>query len=120
MDTEKFKARLQEIEKELVAQINEAQEAVRETGDADVQDSGDVSVDDHIRDEQLTEADADSDQLTQVRDALQRIEDGTYGACVVDGKPIEEKRLEAMPWTPYCLEHQQQREDAEGLETPSL
>jgi len=28
----------------------------------------------------------------------------------VDGEPIDEKRLEAMPWTPYCLKHQQLRE----------
>jgi RNA polymerase-binding transcription factor DksA len=31
---------------------------------------------------------------------------------VVDGAPIEEKRLEAVPWTPYCLKHQQLLEGA--------
>ena len=51
--------------------------------------------------------------LEHIRDALQRIEDGTFGRCVVDGEPIEKKRLEAVPWTPYCLKHQEQ------LEAPS-
>jgi RNA polymerase-binding transcription factor len=55
-----------------------------------------------------------------VRDALQRIEDGTFGKCIVDGGPIEEKRLEAIPWTPYCLKHERQNELSEPLETPSL
>ncbi|HJW01324.1 MAG TPA: TraR/DksA C4-type zinc finger protein, partial [Arthrobacter sp.] len=41
----------------------------------------------------------------QVEAALQRISDGSYGVCEVCGKPIAEGRLEARPWTPYCLEH---------------
>ena len=45
--------------------------------------------------------------LNQVRDALARIENGTYGHCLADGGPIDTKRLEAIPWTPYCLKHQE-------------
>jgi len=41
-----------------------------------------------------------------VEEALARIDAGTYGLCVVDGESIDAKRLEAMPWTPYCLKHQ--------------
>lgn len=29
----------------------------------------------------------------------------TYGICIVDGEPIDEGRLEAVPWTPYCRKH---------------
>lgn len=36
-------------------------------------------------------------QLNEVRAALQRIEDGTYGTCEISGKPIERDRLEANP-----------------------
>lgn len=36
--------------------------------------------------------------LTEVEQALQRIEQGTYGKCVDCGNPIPEKRLEAIPW----------------------
>jgi len=36
--------------------------------------------------------------LTEVLQALKRIDDGTYGLCVVCGNPIPEKRLEAIPW----------------------
>ena len=36
-------------------------------------------------------------QLNEVKDALKRIENGTYGICEVSGKEIERKRLEANP-----------------------
>ena len=36
--------------------------------------------------------------LTEVLQALKRIDDGRYGICVACGSPIPEKRLEAIPW----------------------
>ncbi len=48
--------------------------------------------------------------LTEVEDALKRIEDGTYGFCVVCGKYIPEKRLEALPWASRCVKDQAQLE----------
>lgn len=43
--------------------------------------------------------------LEQIEAALLRIANGSYGLCAVCGKPIAEGRLEARPWTPYCIEH---------------
>jgi DnaK suppressor protein len=51
-------------------------------------------------------------QLEQVEAALQRIEDGSYGMCAVDGKPIAEERLRAVPWATLCIEHQRAREQS--------
>ena len=48
--------------------------------------------------------------LTEVEDALKRIENGTYGKCVVCGQPIPEKRLEAIPWAARCVKDQEQLE----------
>ena len=36
--------------------------------------------------------------LTEVLQALKRIDDGRYGMCIACGSPIPEKRLEAIPW----------------------
>lgn len=36
--------------------------------------------------------------LIEVQNALDRILNGTYGICITCGKPIPEKRLEAIPW----------------------
>jgi RNA polymerase-binding transcription factor DksA len=43
--------------------------------------------------------------LDQVEAALARIADGTYGTCAVCGEAIAEGRLEARPWTPFCIKH---------------
>lgn len=49
-------------------------------------------------------------QLTLVRVALERLKEGTFGECLHCGNPIGEKRLEALPWTPYCIECQEKVE----------
>ncbi|WP_149586976.1 TraR/DksA family transcriptional regulator [Tabrizicola flagellatus] len=41
-------------------------------------------------------------EISQIRAALRRIEDGSYGFCVRCGEPIAEARLDALPWTPLC------------------
>lgn len=41
-------------------------------------------------------------EITQIRAALNRIEEGSYGDCVRCGEPIAEARLDALPWTPLC------------------
>ena len=48
--------------------------------------------------------------LQEVESALERIEDGTYGRCVVCGQPILEKRLEAVPWAARCVKDEEQLE----------
>jgi RNA polymerase-binding transcription factor DksA len=44
--------------------------------------------------------------LVEIEAALQRIEDGTYGICEGCGKPIDEGRLAAIPWTRLCIDDQ--------------
>lgn len=42
--------------------------------------------------------------VVEIEQALQRIEDGTYGICVMMGTPIGKARLDAKPWAKYCIE----------------
>ncbi|MEY2641213.1 MAG: hypothetical protein RL150_606 [Candidatus Parcubacteria bacterium] len=44
-------------------------------------------------------------QLIDVRDALAKIEQGTYGTCEVSGDAIEHERLEANPAARTCVAH---------------
>lgn len=44
-------------------------------------------------------------RLTEVRAALKRIDDGTYGDCAACGKPIGWERLMARPYARTCVEH---------------
>lgn len=119
MDVQPLKKRLLELETSLANRITREHRNALAQDRQEPGDVADASVADENEDEAFTEADADALQLQQVRDALRRIDDGTFGRCVVDGKPIEPKRLEAEPWTPYCLEHQQRAEQG-SRPTPTL
>lgn len=48
-----------------------------------VQDAGGASVADETTSEEFTEAEHNADVLQQVRDSLGRVEDGTFGRCLV-------------------------------------
>jgi DnaK suppressor protein len=51
--------------------------------------------------------DRESQLLRNIRAALARMDEGTYGICVRCEKPISPKRLAAVPWTPFCIECQE-------------
>ena len=55
---------------------------------------------------------AAGDQRVQVVAALQRLEDGAYGACIDCGKQIPSARLEARPEAARCVEDQAKAEAA--------
>jgi RNA polymerase-binding protein DksA len=43
--------------------------------------------------------------LTEINEALERIDEGTYGICPGTGQPIGVARLRARPWAKYCIEY---------------
>jgi len=43
-----------------------------------------------------------AEELSQVVAALRRVEDGSYGSCEDCGEAIDERRLRALPATPFC------------------
>lgn len=120
MNTDQYKQRLLAMEEELSSRMKRAGATAREPADDSTSDAGDESVNNERKEEQLWKVDTDRTMLSQVQDALERIENGTFGNCLADGEPIDEKRLEAMPWTPYCLAHQQELEKSEPRRTATL
>ena len=51
--------------------------------------------------------DRESNLLRNVRSALSRIADGSYGTCLHCEEDISPKRLNAVPWTAYCIRCQE-------------
>ncbi len=58
----------------------------------------------------LSLSDGDREKLLLIDEALKRLEHGEFGVCQVCGKDIGMKRLEAIPWTPYCIDDQEKAE----------
>ena len=112
MDLERYHRQLVAKERELAARLEQPGAAAPEPGDQSVRDDGDESVRNQAQEEELRDAEADWTVLNQVRDALTRIENGTYGLCLVDGEPIDARRLDAIPWAAYCRKHQELMEQA--------
>jgi DnaK suppressor protein len=51
--------------------------------------------------------DRESNLLRNVRSALRRIEEGTYGICARCEEEISPKRLNAVPWAQFCISCQE-------------
>ena len=43
--------------------------------------------------------------LREIDEAIERVDQGTYGVCLGTGKPIDKARLRARPWAKYCIEY---------------
>jgi DnaK suppressor protein len=117
---EQYKRRLLELEKQLSDRLLHEEQSGREHTFDVPADSGDASLADEANSEEFTRAELDATILKQVRDALRRIDEGTFGRCAVDGGPIEEMRLQTVPWTPYCFKHQKLLEAASRQRAPTL
>ena len=120
MNIHHYQERLLDLEKTLSARIGRETDQGRGEFIDSAHDVGDASVADEAASENFIEAERAADVLKQVHDALGRVNDGTFGTCIVDGGPIEAERLEALPWTPYCLKHAQRLEAAAPSRTPTM
>lgn len=115
IDTEKFKGKLQEevarLEKDLstIGRINPDNPQDWEAVPGDVNEH---AADPNKRADNIEEFEARTATLKELeislketKDALGRIEKGTYGVCEVSGEQIEEDRLEANPSARTCKKH---------------
>jgi len=73
--------------------------ATRDVSDLlDDDGASEVDVEDSLHLQAQAEARAQA-----IDEALQRVEDGSYGTCITCGSSISGERLDALPATPYCV-----------------
>ena len=70
-------------------------------------DPVDLAVRNYSKNVMLAVSENESRQVTMITEALERIADKEYGACQNCEKPINPKRLNAVPWARYCLNCQE-------------
>jgi DnaK suppressor protein len=108
-----FKYRLQQMERELLANAGETTEHLRET--VIVPDPADRATIEEEHALELRTRDRERKLLKKVQAALARIESGEYGYCEETGDPIGIPRLLARPTATLSLEAQQRREMKQKL-----
>jgi DnaK suppressor protein len=118
---EHFRRLLLEQLRRSTEHIRTEQAAALEMSDEDVKDSVDLSVLDLNREIIFRLGERDSQVVADIDQALLRMKEGTYGICGRCGKPIDERRLEAIPTARYDAPCQTAIESANGEEDmPSL
>lgn len=104
LDIAHFRTRLEARRSELEA-LQDMSSQSRGAVELDQTSVGRVSRIDAIQQQQMALASdrQRAEELNRIDAALQRIEDGSYGECLVCEDPIAEKRLEFDPSIPTCI-----------------
>lgn len=82
----------------------------REGAKDDGRDAYDVASEERDREISYLLSDRDRSKLQSIDQALERIEQGTYGICESCDAEITPERLKAMPFTRLCVQCQSERE----------
>jgi DnaK suppressor protein len=111
-----YRDRLLEQREGLFRQVTEAEMSSRERDLEATQDPADMAANAYTKELLISMSANDRRLLASIDEALQRIETGGFGECVNCGEPVQEKRLEAVPWARFCLKCQDLQE--RGLLNP--
>ena len=118
-DREFFKRLLLEYRRALVGDLNHLEEGAlrRSKGNAatlDISNFADLGSDYFEQDFAIGLIENSEVTMREINQALQRLEDGTYGVCGEAGEPIGRDRLKALPWARLCIECQRKHEEEEA------
>ena len=111
------KKRLEQFRKKLEARQQELRRVVANTElagrSADVetaQDIADKAASSYTKEFLFSQSNNERQLLHEVESALGRLREGEFGNCVSCGKEVNPKRLEAVPWTRFCIDCQEKLE----------
>jgi DnaK suppressor protein len=85
----------------------------RETIAEDTLDPADEAVMSYQKEFLFSQGTHRHEQLTMVKDAIRRLKEGEFGECQHCSNEIGAKRLEAVPWSRYCIACQEKIENGE-------
>jgi DnaK suppressor protein len=101
--------------------VGDDQAAAIDAADDGAKESADLSLRDVIEELALKLGERESQMVADVDQALMRMDEGSYGLCVNCGKPIDERRLEAVPTARYDAICQAEIEESNGKnERPTI
>ena len=78
--------------------------------DDGIQDLADKAASAYSKELNFSLSDAERNLLMMIEEAFNRMKAGAYAVCTNCGATIGEKRLMAVPWTPFCIDCQELQE----------
>ena len=111
---EYFRRKLNKWRSELLDEASETRQNLQETSilEPDIADRASTETD---RSLELRTRDRARKLISKIDEALQRIDDGSYGYCIETDEPISVQRLEARPIATLSLEAQERHEKMEKI-----
>jgi len=115
-----IKDMLHKMREELVREIARRSKATAVSGVSDIGDILDSVSEERTRELDMILTDREKQKLKQIDDALDRIEENTYGLCEECGVKIPRARLKVVPFAKYCVECKEviEREEKYTREEP--
>ena len=110
---ETYKKKLQVKREDLVRNIARVEEEGRAADVDTTVDLADKAANSYTKEFLFGQTHNDRSLLALVDNALARIKDGTYGECNSCHEELQQKRLEAVPWTRYCITCQEKTEQGQ-------
>jgi DnaK suppressor protein len=107
---EQFKKRLETRQQELRRLVSRNVQDGRAADEQAAQDIADKAANSYTKEFLFHQSNNDRQLLQLVEEALHRIREGSYGECINCGNELNAKRLEAVPWTRYCINCQEKVE----------
>jgi len=105
-----FKTGLREQKNWLLESLEEAEQTIRELSHSGPGDMADAASGQSLEISVIAQSRQNRSRLRLVELALDRIRVGTFGACDECGGAIGLRRLQAVPWTGYCIQCQEKCE----------
>lgn len=104
------KDRLLEMKNQVTSGIRADLKEGREIQKDDGMDTYDVATEERDREIHMIISDRDRQKLVAIEEALERLDEGSYGICDSCEEEIPVERLKAMPFTRLCVQCQSERE----------
>ncbi len=105
-----FKKRLEERQQQLRRTVTRTAQDGRDSDLDTAQDIADKAASSYNKEFLFHQSNNERQLLQMVEGALSRVHEETFGQCISCGREINPKRLEAVPWTRYCIECQEKME----------
>jgi len=106
----KVRENLEDMKAKLSAEIDSELKAEREGNKDEGMDTYDLASEERDREINFILSDRGRAKIKSIEDALQRLNDDSYGICESCGIEVAEERLEALPFTRLCRDCQQDQE----------
>jgi len=110
-EREEFRKMLAAKKESILHKLNELTNESKEMESNVAQDVVDKAETSYTKEFLLSLSDADREQLLLIDEALRRLKRDEFGVCQLCHQEIGKKRIEAIPWTPYCIDCQEKAEE---------